>query len=390
MRLTSMSMETAMKETRRSSNIPRAERDLFSVFSRSAWLILALPCVLTGWIGSGLSYAAMIAATAAATPGDPKPAQARAATPAEPSDRRAEATVRRRLQTLTEGAISDVLHFSGTREKLAQALRQRAIADGLNGAALEWGTHAAMLAAQAHLDSLGAGLSEALKTYFEEPALAAQVSTLARKSSSGAATQALALTAAVKWASGVLGDAASSGISALTMVGMQYPGGALFQLGKDRVEPELRRIALQAAGGGLRGIRQRKAAPPALEAIVTSELVAAAARDAADKRRLTRLGIQQLVSGLAELHRRCGLYPDTREGLQALLKKPKTLRCGHYDDDGFVARVPADAWGESFRYRSDGIDFELTSLGADRAAGGLGAAMDLVYRAGAGFEGEAP
>ena len=64
------------------------------------------------------------------------------------------------------------------------------------------------------------------------------------------------------------------------------------------------------------------------------------------------------------------------------MSKPKKLDCKHYDEDGFLARIPVDAWGNSFGYTSDGSDFEIRSLGADGRKGGMGAASDLVFRAG--------
>lgn len=74
-----------------------------------------------------------------------------------------------------------------------------------------------------------------------------------------------------------------------------------------------------------------------------------------------------------------GHYPTTAQGLGALVTVPagETRWRGPY----LQAEVPADPWGTPFRYRQpgdNGKDYELLSLGRDRAAGGSGDDADIV------------
>jgi general secretion pathway protein G len=70
-----------------------------------------------------------------------------------------------------------------------------------------------------------------------------------------------------------------------------------------------------------------------------------------------------------------GIYPDTEQGLQALVEKPdagtlpKKWRTGGYLEKG---KVPKDPWGNNFIYLSPGAhgDYDLISYGADGVQGG--------------------
>lgn len=74
-----------------------------------------------------------------------------------------------------------------------------------------------------------------------------------------------------------------------------------------------------------------------------------------------------------------GRYPTDAEGLRVLVDPPsdKARWRGPYLKNG----VPSDPWGSAYLYRarSDrGRDFDLLSLGPDRAAGGTGPDADVV------------
>ena len=70
-----------------------------------------------------------------------------------------------------------------------------------------------------------------------------------------------------------------------------------------------------------------------------------------------------------------GGYPDTEQGLQALIEKPETgtlpknWRKGGYLDKG---RLPKDPWGNDFIYLSPGThgDYDIISYGSDGVQGG--------------------
>ena len=70
-----------------------------------------------------------------------------------------------------------------------------------------------------------------------------------------------------------------------------------------------------------------------------------------------------------------GGYPDTEQGLQALVEAPETgtipkkWRKGGYLEKG---KVPKDPWGNDFIYLSPGVhnDFDISSYGSDGVPGG--------------------
>jgi len=83
---------------------------------------------------------------------------------------------------------------------------------------------------------------------------------------------------------------------------------------------------------------------------------------------------------LKEFRRKCGFYPSTDQGLEALLAKPTAGReCKNYPSEGFIdgEAVPQDAWSEDFVYESNGKKFEIISYGPDREEGGEGNDADL-------------
>ncbi len=73
-----------------------------------------------------------------------------------------------------------------------------------------------------------------------------------------------------------------------------------------------------------------------------------------------------------------GRYPTTAEGLAALTTQPADAPRWHgpYLQDA----IPLDPWGSPYQYRSPGAngrDYEITSLGRDRAPGGTGDDADI-------------
>ena len=70
-----------------------------------------------------------------------------------------------------------------------------------------------------------------------------------------------------------------------------------------------------------------------------------------------------------------GAYPDTEQGLQALIEKPETgmlpkkWRKGGYLEKG---KLPKDPWGNDFIYLSPGShgDYDIISYGYDGVPGG--------------------
>jgi general secretion pathway protein G len=77
-----------------------------------------------------------------------------------------------------------------------------------------------------------------------------------------------------------------------------------------------------------------------------------------------------------------GFYPDTEQGLEALVEKPATGRIPpKYRDGGYLEqkKIPADPWGTPYIYISPGLygDYDIFSYGADGKEGGDGKDADI-------------
>ena len=89
-----------------------------------------------------------------------------------------------------------------------------------------------------------------------------------------------------------------------------------------------------------------------------------------------KIQIKSLGDRLKEFRRDCGFYPDTEQGLDALVTKPTNGReCKRYAPNGYIdgGKVPDDPWGAPFVYESNGTDYTMISYGNDNAEGGEGA-----------------
>lgn len=77
-----------------------------------------------------------------------------------------------------------------------------------------------------------------------------------------------------------------------------------------------------------------------------------------------------------------GFYPDTQQGLEALIEKPATGQIPpKYREGGYLEqkKIPADPWGNAYVYVSPGLhgDFDIISYGADGKEGGQGKDADI-------------
>lgn len=77
-----------------------------------------------------------------------------------------------------------------------------------------------------------------------------------------------------------------------------------------------------------------------------------------------------------------GFYPDTQQGLQALVEKPTSGRIPlNYKEGGYLEqkKIPLDPWGNPYVYISPGLngDYDLMSYGADGKEGGEGKDADI-------------
>jgi len=74
-----------------------------------------------------------------------------------------------------------------------------------------------------------------------------------------------------------------------------------------------------------------------------------------------------------------GNYPETEEGLKALIKNPDPEKYTSYSKNGYFedGNLPKDPWNNNYIYLNNGEKFELISLGADRKEGGKGENRDI-------------
>lgn len=85
--------------------------------------------------------------------------------------------------------------------------------------------------------------------------------------------------------------------------------------------------------------------------------------------------IRNLGTILLDYKRKCGLYPTSDQGLDALIEKPTGGKeCKRYPSNGFIegGKVPKDAWDQDFFYESDGRKYTIISYGKDYEEGGEG------------------
>lgn len=73
-------------------------------------------------------------------------------------------------------------------------------------------------------------------------------------------------------------------------------------------------------------------------------------------------------------------YPNTEQGLEALISAPSDLvNSSNFKQGGYIRKLPKDPWGSAYLYLSPGEHGELDiySLGSDGAPGGTGVAADI-------------
>lgn len=87
------------------------------------------------------------------------------------------------------------------------------------------------------------------------------------------------------------------------------------------------------------------------------------------------LQIESLETALKLYKLDNGMYPDTEQGLQALVEQPETGTIPQkWSKKGYLdkGRLPKDPWGNDFIYLSPGVygDYDIISYGFDGVPGG--------------------
>lgn len=97
-----------------------------------------------------------------------------------------------------------------------------------------------------------------------------------------------------------------------------------------------------------------------------------------------RIQLNNFDGIIKEFRRKCGFYPTTEQGLEALVTKPVggSRECRDYPEGGFLDnQLPKDPWENDYVYESDGRTYNVYSLGADGIEGGEGKDSDLYLKA---------
>lgn len=93
----------------------------------------------------------------------------------------------------------------------------------------------------------------------------------------------------------------------------------------------------------------------------------------------TKIQIGGFKNILKDYRRKCGTYPTTEQGLEALSEKPTSGKeCKRYPESGFIdGNIPRDPWDGDYDYESDGKKYTIISYGADGVEGGEGVDADI-------------
>jgi general secretion pathway protein G len=77
----------------------------------------------------------------------------------------------------------------------------------------------------------------------------------------------------------------------------------------------------------------------------------------------------------------CNTYPTTEQGLEALVAEPQGQpACDSWGPVSYMKKIPKDPWGRPYIYESDGMEFNIISLGKDKREGGEGFAADIEFK----------
>ena len=93
-----------------------------------------------------------------------------------------------------------------------------------------------------------------------------------------------------------------------------------------------------------------------------------------------KLQIEELSNSLDLFKLDAGRYPDTQEGLQALVQAPPSLTGDRWRGPYLKKKViPKDPWNNDYRYTAPGKHgaFDIVALGSDGKDGGEGEAKDV-------------
>lgn len=95
------------------------------------------------------------------------------------------------------------------------------------------------------------------------------------------------------------------------------------------------------------------------------------------KQKLVCVQMESIANSLQMFKMDNGVYPDTEEGLQALLTNPDEEKYPGYAS-GYLEKMPMDPWKHPYIYiKDENNGFDLISMGADGKEGGSDENKDL-------------
>ena len=103
-------------------------------------------------------------------------------------------------------------------------------------------------------------------------------------------------------------------------------------------------------------------------------------REEQAKRTSAAVQIKNFEEALALFKLDNGFYPDTEQGLQALVRQPTSGReARNWREGGYLKKVPNDPWGNAYIYLAPGVHgpYDILSYGNDGVVGGEGDNADV-------------
>ena len=90
------------------------------------------------------------------------------------------------------------------------------------------------------------------------------------------------------------------------------------------------------------------------------------------KQRLTCIQMLNIEEALKSFKFDNGMYPDTEEGLKALVKNPDEEKYKSFATGGYLSgdKLPRDPWKNNYIFINEDGDINLISLGANGKEGG--------------------
>ena len=100
------------------------------------------------------------------------------------------------------------------------------------------------------------------------------------------------------------------------------------------------------------------------------------------KRKLVCIQMQNIEEALKSFKFDNGSFPQTEDGIEALMKNPDEQKYQNYATGGYLDGdiIPRDPWKNKFIYINTDEDIELISLGSDNKEGGKGNDKDILLK----------